>query len=142
MNGKPCHLCRHAGGEPVSWGQQLRVVRVEDTPEHPIFYRVIWNAHVAELSDLTLEERNACMDAVVRVELVLRERLLPAKINIASLGNMVPHLHWHVIPRFEGDAHFPHPIWAPAQRSTDAAGLARLRAVLPELDRAVAAAMA
>jgi diadenosine tetraphosphate (Ap4A) HIT family hydrolase len=37
--------------------------------------------------------------------------LHPDKINLASFGNVVPHLHWHVIPRFEDDAHFPAPIW-------------------------------
>jgi diadenosine tetraphosphate (Ap4A) HIT family hydrolase len=138
---KPCHLCEFDGGEPVWRGGQLRVVRVEDTPGHPAFYRVIWNAHVAEFSDLSPGERQACMEAVVRVERVLRDRLWPAKMNIASLGNMVPHLHWHVIPRFEGDAHFPYPVWAPAQRTSDTAELARLRKALPELDCAVAAAM-
>jgi diadenosine tetraphosphate (Ap4A) HIT family hydrolase len=138
---KPCPLCEFDGGEPVWRSGRLRVVRVEDTPDHPAFYRVIWNAHVAEFSDLSPEDRAACMDAVVRVERVLRQRLWPAKVNIASLGNLVPHLHWHVVPRFEGDAHFPYPIWAPPQRSSDATELARLRAELPALDRAVAAAM-
>lgn len=141
MKPRPCHLCEHDGGELVWKGERLRVVRVEDTPDHPAFYRVIWNAHAAEFSDLSPEDRAACMEAVVRVERVLREQLWPAKINIASLGNMVPHLHWHMIPRFEGDAHFPYPIWSAPQRSADATELARLRKALPELDRAVAAAM-
>ena len=35
----------------------------------------------------------------------------PDKVNIASFGNMVPHLHWHIIPRFEVDRHYPNPIW-------------------------------
>jgi len=47
---------------------------------------------------------------------VLRDTLQPDKINLASLGNQVPHLHWHVIPRFADDAHFPDPIWAAARR--------------------------
>jgi diadenosine tetraphosphate (Ap4A) HIT family hydrolase len=142
MKPKPCHLCEFDGGASVWRGELLRVVRVEDTPSHPAFYRVIWNEHVAEFSDLSPEERAACMEAVVRVERVLRDRLWPAKINIASLGNLVPHLHWHVIPRFESDAHFPYPIWSSAQRDPDSTELARLRAALPELDRAVAAALA
>jgi len=41
----------------------------------------------------------------------------PTKINLASLGNVVPHLHWHVIPRWADDTHFPDPIWAPARRA-------------------------
>jgi diadenosine tetraphosphate (Ap4A) HIT family hydrolase len=133
-------LCEHEGGVVVWRGDALRVVRVEDTPDHPAFYRVIWQQHVAEFSDLSAEERVLCMESVARVERVLRERLWPAKINLASLGNMVPHLHWHVIARFEGDAHFPHPVWAARQRTPDEVEQRRLMAALPELDRAVAAA--
>ena len=138
---KACHLCEQPGGELVWQGERLRVVRAVDTPAHPAFYRVIWNAHAAEFSDLSDAERLECMAAVVAVERVLRERLQPAKINLASLGNVVPHLHWHVIARFEDDAHFPAPVWAAASRPGAALELQRLREVLPELDRCVARAL-
>ena len=52
------------------------------------------------------------MEVVATVEQALREHLQPAKINLAALGNMVPHLHWHVIARFDWDSHFPAPVWA------------------------------
>jgi len=55
------------------------------------------------------------MATVLAVERVLREQLKPDKINLASLGNVVPHLHWHVIPRWTDDSHFPDPIWAAAR---------------------------
>jgi diadenosine tetraphosphate (Ap4A) HIT family hydrolase len=67
------------------------------------------------------------MAIVFAVEQVLRELLQPEKINLASLGNQVPHLHWHVIPRFSDDAHFPDPIWAPRKRE------ARPRAISPDV---------
>jgi len=38
------------------------------------------------------------------------------KMNLASLGNMTPHVHWHVVPRFADDRHFPNPIWAAPKR--------------------------
>ena len=56
------------------------------------------------------------MTVVWAVEAALRQVLDPVKINLASLGNQVPHLHWHVIPRFEDDAHFPDAVWAPPRR--------------------------
>jgi diadenosine tetraphosphate (Ap4A) HIT family hydrolase len=111
-----CPLCTTDGGLVVARTSQFRVVRVLDEPAHPAFYRVIWNTHVAEFSDLSDADRHACMDAVAAVERVLREQLSPTKVNLAALGNMVPHLHWHVIARFESDSHFPAPIWAPARR--------------------------
>lgn len=79
---------------------------------YPGFCRAIWNRHIKEMSDLTSEERGVLMDAVFRVEAALRISLKPDKINLASLGNMTPHVHWHIIPRFKNDAAFPKPIWA------------------------------
>ena len=57
------------------------------------------------------------MDVVFAVETALREVAQPDKINLASLGNLVPHVHWHVIPRWAADRCFPDPIWAPARRA-------------------------
>jgi diadenosine tetraphosphate (Ap4A) HIT family hydrolase len=52
------------------------------------------------------------MEVVFKVESALRKSLAPVKMNIASLGNLTPHLHWHVIPRYVEDPTFPKPIWA------------------------------
>ena len=81
-------------------GTHLRVIRADEAG-FPAFYRVVWQGHVAEFSDLSPAERQHCMDAVVVVESALRECLQPTKINLAALGNVVPHLHWHVIARFD-----------------------------------------
>ena len=81
------------------------------------------------------------MDAVVVVEHVLRERLAPAKINLAALGNMVPHLHWHVIARFEWDTRFPAPVWAGAARGADAARIAHVISLRPAVEDALANAL-
>ena len=128
-----CALCEADGGTLVWRGDQLRLIRADEAG-FPAFYRVVWNAHVAEFSDLSPAERQHCMDVVARVEQVLRTQLAPAKVNLAALGNMVPHLHWHVIARFAWDSHFPAPVWAPPQRARDAAQEAALAARLPALD--------
>jgi diadenosine tetraphosphate (Ap4A) HIT family hydrolase len=108
-------LCAASGGELIWRGEQARVVWVHDD-SHPAFLRVIWNHHVQEMTDLSAAERAYLMDLVFRVEQFLRRTLRPEKINLASLGNVVPHLHWHVIPRFADDPHFPKPVWAEAVR--------------------------
>jgi diadenosine tetraphosphate (Ap4A) HIT family hydrolase len=135
-----CDLCVHEGGEAILRNDKLRVVRVADEA-FPAFYRVIWNAHVAEFSELAADNRQRCLDAVVAVEQVLREQLHPTKINLASLGNMVPHLHWHVIARFDWDSHFPQPIWGTAQRTVMPPVHSRLPIALDMLDAAVRAAL-
>ena len=110
-----CELCEQPGGELVARNAELRVVRVSDAL-YPGFYRVIWNEHVAEFSDLSQAQRGRCMDAVALVESLMRMHLQPLKMNLATLGNMVPHLHWHLIARYREDPHFPHPIWGTQQR--------------------------
>ncbi|EHL22614.1 histidine triad (HIT) protein [Acidovorax sp. NO-1] len=128
-----CPLCTDDGGALVWRGERLRVIRAQEAG-FPAFYRVVWNAHVAEFSDLAAADRVHCMEAVALVEQGLRQHLSPAKVNIAALGNMVPHLHWHVIARFDWDSHFPAPVWATAQRPSPAAQEAAVQALLPALE--------
>ena len=120
---------------------RLHVIRVLDAPDFPAYYRVIWNSHVAEFSELNAADRAHCMEAVAAVEHALIQALRPTKVNLAAFGNMVPHLHWHVIARFEGDSHFPQPIWGTRQREV-ADATAGLALSLPELDARVRAALA
>ena len=63
------------------------------------------------------------------------------KINLATLGNVVPHLHWHVIARFDWDSHFPNPVWGAARREVEGGAEAALALPLVELDRRVAQAL-
>ena len=128
-----CPLCAEDGGALVWRGERLRVIRAQEVG-FPAFYRVVWNSHVAEFSDLAGADRVRCMEAVTLVEQALRQHLAPTKVNIAALGNMVPHLHWHVIARFDWDSHFPAPVWAAAQRPSPAAQEAAVRALLPALE--------
>lgn len=135
-----CELCQQPGGSLVWARDAWRVIRVVDA-DFPAFYRVIHLHHVAEFTDLPEAQRLRCMQLVGTVERVLIERLQPTKINLAALGNMVPHLHWHVIARFEWDSHFPQPIWGARQRGVQPPAADRLASSLGELDAAVVAAL-
>ncbi|HEX6735701.1 MAG TPA: HIT family protein [Azonexus sp.] len=114
-----CELCAVPGGTLLWQSADCRVIRVDD-PHYPGFCRVIWNAHVREMSDLPPAQRQYLMDIVFAVETVVRELFAPDKINLASFGNMVPHVHWHVIPRWQDDRHFPEPIWGQVRREAAA----------------------
>lgn len=114
-----CELCATPGGAVLWEDLRCRVVRI-DEPGYPGFCRVIWKSHVREMTDLSPADRLHCMNVVFAVERAMRDALSPAKINLASLGNMVAHVHWHVIPRFADDPHFPQPIWGARQRENRA----------------------
>jgi diadenosine tetraphosphate (Ap4A) HIT family hydrolase len=112
-----CPLCDTSAGTPL-WQDDFCRIVLADEPDYPGFLRVILNAHVREMSDLSAADQQALMRVVLATEAALREVMAPDKVNLASLGNVVPHLHWHVIPRFADDPHFPNPVWGARQRST------------------------
>ena len=141
MTTTDCPLCRESGGQLVWRGQRLRVIRAEEAG-FPAFYRVVWTAHVAEFSDLSSADRQHCMEAVAVVEQALRDHLAPTKINLAALGNMVPHLHWHVIARFGWDSHYPAPVWAAPQRPRAAQLEDALQGLLPAMEAQMRQALA
>ena len=110
-----CVLCKDElkpeEGQLIWRGDDCRIILVND-PELPGFCRVIWNQHVAEMTDLTYGEREHLMTLVFAVEEAVRHVMHPDKMNVAALGNMVPHIHWHVIPRYKDDAFFPGSVWS------------------------------
>ena len=114
-----CEFCESPGGAVLWRGPLCRVVRA-DEPDYPGFCRVILERHATELTDLSEAERHELMRVVFAVEAAVREAMRPDKVNVASLGNMTPHLHWHVIPRYRDDRHFPAPVWAAPQRERGA----------------------
>ena len=131
-----CELCAGDGGEAVWRHPDFRVVLVDEAA-YPGFCRVVWNGHVKEMTDLAPAQRTLLANAVWAVEAALREAMQPEKVNLATLGNMTPHVHWHVIPRYLDDQHFPTPVWASARREADQPSLEARRAKLPQLREAI-----
>lgn len=107
---KQCVFCHADGGTVLYREQLLRIVAVPDA-YYPGYLRIITAKHVKELSDLSTAENLALYAAVSKCEKIIRRIFKPDKINLASLGNITPHVHWHIIPRFCADRHFPNPIW-------------------------------
>lgn len=135
-----CSLCVSPGGEIVWEDGLCRVVRVDgaEGSAFPGYCRVIWRAHVAEMTDLDPGSRRHLMNVVFAVETAVRALSAPDKINLATLGNTVPHLHWHVIPRWLDDSHFPAAIWANSRKAVMAT---RLVPTTQALNAAIIAAL-
>lgn len=109
-----CVLCNEVGGRLLWQNDLVRIINADDT-YYPAFTRVIYQSHIKEMSELSPTQRHELMDFVYLVEEVQREVLEPAKINLAQFGTMVPHMHWHIIPRFKDDPHYPDAIWSTAK---------------------------
>ena len=140
-----CVLCKEdlkpEEGQLIWRGDDCRVILVND-PDLPGFCRVIWNRHVSEMTDLSYGEREHLMALVFAVEEAVRHVMHPDKVNIAALGNMVPHIHWHVIPRYKDDAFFPGSAWSQRIQESDLSKLVERKQLADELPAAIKAAIA
>jgi diadenosine tetraphosphate (Ap4A) HIT family hydrolase len=133
-----CFFCEQAGGELLWHDDKCRVI-LADEAGYPGFCRVVWQTHVAEMTDLTRSDRLHMMRVVFGVEQALRVSVRPDKINLASLGNMAPHLHWHIVARFKDDWHYPGTTWATKQRDS---AVRRFPGLARQLEQALIATLA
>jgi diadenosine tetraphosphate (Ap4A) HIT family hydrolase len=117
-----CALCVPTS-HLVLWQDDFCRVLLLNDSDYPAYCRIELLAHTKEMTDLPPLERARMMKMVFAVEQAIREIFNPDKINLASLGNKTPHLHWHVIPRFEDDKHFPNSHWGEVMREGDFAPL-------------------
>jgi diadenosine tetraphosphate (Ap4A) HIT family hydrolase len=88
---------------------------------------VVSRSHVTELSQL--DTRHLFLGEMCLVARAIETCFHPKKLNYELLGNQVPHLHWHVIPRYADDPDAANPIWFAVERAkTDDAERQRLMA--------------
>lgn len=85
-----------------------------------------------EFSQCSAEEKVVIIDALDLIEVFMLEYFKPDKINIASFGNMLPRVHWHIMARFNDDSYFPEPMWGVKQRE-GSAKIAPMEPFLKEL---------
>lgn len=112
-----CPLCRDVAG-----GAGPRLVAVNEhtitvVGEHQFFRGyclVVARQHAREIHDLPAEIQQAVMADVFRAGRAIAQVYNPLKINYVSLGNVVEHLHWHVIPRYPDEADPTSHPWAEA----------------------------
>jgi len=110
----------------------VTVAYLHDDQFFPGWTVLVLKRHATELFELPADERTRMMDEVSRVAAALDALFAPRKINYELLGNQVPHMHWHVIPRLADDPAPLEAVWAVAHatRLLDAATLAERLAAL------------
>jgi len=93
-----------------------KLLRVEIEESEIPWLKVFTQAVYKEFSQTPLEVRVEIFRVLDIIEKEMLSFYKPKKINIASFGNYVPHVHWHIMARFEEDAYFPEPMWGKKQR--------------------------
>jgi diadenosine tetraphosphate (Ap4A) HIT family hydrolase len=113
-------MCQPFDDEPSPFGLRVYEGRWSDAflgrrPVRPGYAYVVWKGrHVAEPTELSANEAAGFWGEVARVAAAVEEWSRPAKMNWLHLGNGVPHLHIHVVPRPHDDQSAGGPLEAAA----------------------------
>lgn len=110
-----CPLCQ-LNPKDVIWENASFAVIDARQNDIPGYVRLVAKQHLAEMTDFSLSDQKKIWELLSCIEKVMRQTMHPQKVNLAEFGNMVPHLHWHIIPRYKQDAWFPESVWAPKIR--------------------------
>ncbi len=111
-----CDRCGGSGGELHVADLDLSRVFLHEDQFFPGYVLLVLRRHVTELYDLSATERATLMEEVSRVAQALARVFRPVKMNYELLGNLVPHIHWHLVPRLATDPGLRGPIWAVEHR--------------------------
>ena len=99
--------------EPIWENDHLRIeIEKSEIPWLKIFTKVPYR----EMSEVPIETKRQIYTLLDLIEKEMLSYYKPTKINIASFGNYMPHVHWHIMARFEEDSYFPEPMWGVKQR--------------------------
>jgi len=95
---------------------QNDLIRVEIEESEIPWLKVFTQEAYKEFSETPLDVKVEIFRVLDIIEKEMLNFYKPTKINIASFGNYVPHVHWHIMARFEEDSYFPEPMWGEKQR--------------------------
>ena len=95
---------------------QNNLVTVEIEPSEIPWIKVFTQRPVKEFSECRADEKLEIFRIIDVAEKLMLSYFQPDKINIASFGNILPQVHWHVMARFATDSYFPEPMWGEQQR--------------------------
>ena len=113
MSEAACVMCARVAGEGPLFVADLPTSRVYFNEDQffPGWVFVVLKRHAVELYELEPGERAALIEDVNRVARALHRVYEPEKMNYELLGNQVPHIHWHLVPRLAGDPEPRWPVW-------------------------------
>jgi len=133
-----CVMCARVAAEGPLFIADLGASRVylNEDQFFPGWVFVVLKRHVLELYELEAPERGVLIEEVSRMARALAEVYRPVKMNYELLGNQVPHIHWHLVPRLRDDPEPRRPVWSvthhpkPLPDDEVARQIARIRAAL------------
>ncbi len=109
-----CWVCEnlHEPASLVVYESQTCVAKLNPDQLFKGYTFVTLKWHEEDFQELSDRDRRSFLEDMSKVGKALKAALSPDKVNYELLGNAMPHLHWHVIPRYLSDPMWGRPIWA------------------------------
>jgi diadenosine tetraphosphate (Ap4A) HIT family hydrolase len=145
MDAADCPFCRKLAGldalpeSEAVWRFPHSVALLGPWQRYHGYCVLVARTHAVELSGLADAERRAYLDEMCTLARAIETGFRPHKLNYELLGNQVPHLHWHLFPRYADDPERLHPVWLALDRAERDAELRRRLETGPETSAATAA---
>jgi len=95
---------------------QNDTIRIETEESEIPWLKLFTQSPYKEMSEVPAEIKFEIYELLDIIEKEMLSYYSPDKINLASFGNYLPHLHWHIMARFKEDSYFPEPMWGTKQR--------------------------
>ena len=108
-SGAECPMCPDSNGADVIGELPSGRVHLQNDGDYKGYCILVFKRHAVEIQDLTQEERAQFIEDLSKVSSAVAEICKPAKLNTSMLGNMVPHLHCHIMPRYPENSDWGHP---------------------------------
>lgn len=96
-----------------------KLIKIEIEESEIPWLKIFVNEPIKEFSSCNMETKQEIWKYLDIIEKALIKHFNPEKINIASFGNYVPQVHFHVMARFKEDSYFPEPMWGKKQRDAN-----------------------
>ncbi len=93
-----------------------KTIKIEIEQSEIPWIKIFTQTSYKEMSEVPSEIKFQIYELLDLIEVEMLNYFNPKKINIASFGNYMPHVHWHIMARFEEDSYFPEPMWGTKQR--------------------------
>ncbi len=94
------------------------LIKIEIEQSEIPWLKVFTQRVIKEFSECKIDEKVEIFRVLDIIEKEMISYYKPQKINLASFGNMLPHVHWHISARFKEDSYFPEPMWGKKQRES------------------------
>ena len=129
-----CSMCKYQDNlENEVWQPFPHGIAVLGQWQYYCGYTVlVARRHATELFDLDSTFRRGYLDDMCLLAQAIHEAFRPHKINYELLGNQVPHLHWHLFPRYATDPDARNPVWIALNRAEKDAELTRFLETAPQ----------